>query len=763
MDKLISEELVRQIRLMNYDRSKTTTEQFIIPPMSPIGSGLGSGLGTAIVKNMSENEKEKDYDYLYTKWAPYVCGLGGPGGISPDNSFGSFSASRCGWAYNKLSPMKICSTPIIDVEYDSPSYNAYGGKSYYAKEVNKRRKEGKKFTQNGGGVVVKKSTGTVYNTYWCECKKDVEFWALTDYNSNRPTGSYFRLDGPLSFEHATDQPQWTSINSWFDLKRCTSTNKSEEWVDKNYHTIVPIVALALQLLGGPIGIALGTALELSDSFKYQEEGNTYAAGLAFIFALVGPLDGGLGPIIKKYGDDLIRKVAVKSSKFTDEEIKLLQLLKNQKRVMSLVRLGTAVKLVRQIMVKINNFKMFSLFLLKLVNLGLVSFGYLRKFGLSVGGVFLTWDYIAYKYNVENTLPLVSLKQSDWKILQYLGTAGEYLQPFTTGVMSQTPEVKKIMEDANKAFLLDNRISNALEDSIAEGFSFSTKYNSTYMIDVTFIQYVLKALGFAKKLTSTFYAGMSPGGLFTFSKSQNISKVQLYEHKEVPLMMSPKAISNLPLSAQAGKLVKEWNPYNGKPITMFIPDAVKNKKKYFAIITDNLGRQMGLRLTSSFMEKLFNIKDNGNFDMTFHWGYYDDFTKGAVIEYQKSKGLKSDGIAGTETLKKLKEDAISYKRKNSKDIPNYNNIEMTDEEIEKVRLNTVKELEEFKSTIDEKLLIKEKDVQMAYEKEKQDIINETTTFMEGLVDKTEVTEETLKKLGDLEIKISSGSTNEKDLK
>jgi hypothetical protein len=431
--------------------------------------------------------------------------------------------------------------------------------------------------------------------------------------------------------------------------------------------------------------------------------------------------------------------------------------------MSLVKFGTAVKFVRYIMVKINNFKVFGLFLLRLVNLGLVSFKFLSKIGLQVGGTFFTWDYIAYKYGIQNTMPLSELKNSKWKILQYLGDVGPYLQPFTTGVMSESPEVEKLMEDANKSFLLDNRIATALEDSIKAGFSFTTNIKSTYMIDVAFIQYVLKALGFAKKLTSTFYAGMSPGGLFTFSKSQNISKVQLYEHKEVPLMMSPKAISNLPLSAQAGKLVKEWNPYNGKPITMFIPDAVKNKKKYFAIITDNLGRQMGIRLTSSFMEKLFNIKDNGNFDMTFHWGYYDDFTKGAVMEYQKSNGLPFDGVAGTNTLKKLKEDAISYKKKNSKDIPNYNNIEMTEEEIEKVRLNTVKELEELKKMTDKKLLVSEKDAQKAFESQKQNTVNEVTNEIEFLEDKSKVSDQDIIDLENLSKKAASSTLTVGDLK
>jgi len=750
MDKLISEELVRQIRLMGYDRSKTLLEQKPdnLMPGQPDNPGYigrkayaGNVFYQASVHNMEENEKEKNYDYLYTKWAPYVCGTETGPGASPENSF----SSGCPWVKDGLTPMDICNKNIIYRDYYEP----------------KDRKTGEKWMVNGGGVVVKKETGSVYNTYWCECKKNPEIKVVIDHYGKYAYNSWFNFSDPVG-DSAKAFPKWFEINDWYEFKYCTQTTKMGEWFDKNYHDIIPIISLVLQFTG-PIGMGIGALLELSDAAKYQSEGNTYAAGLATIFALIGPLDAGLGALVKKVGPELLEKVAKKSSKFTDEEIKLLQSLKDKKRVMSLVKFGTAVKFVRYIMVKINNFKVFGLFLLRLVNLGLVSFKFLSKIGLQVGGTFFTWDYIAYKYGIQNTMPLSELKNSKWKILQYLGEAGPYLQPFTTGVMSQTPEVEKIMEDANKAFLLDNRIATALEDSIKAGFSFTTKIKSTYMIDVAFIQYVLKALGFAKKITTTFYAGMSTAGLFTFNDAKNVSKVQVYEHKEIPLMMSPKAISNLPLSAQAGKLVKEWNPYNGKPISMFIPDAVKNKKKYFAIITDNLGRQKGLRLTSSFMEKLFNIKNDGNVDMTFNWGYYDDITKTAIMEYQKSNGLSVDGVAGTNTLKKLKEDAISYKKKNSKDIPNYNNIEMTEEEIEKVRLNTVKELEELKKMTDKKLLVSEEETQKAFESQKQNTVNEVTNEIEFLEDKSKVSDQDVIDLENLSKKAASSTLTVGDLK
>lgn len=784
MDKLISEELIRQIRLMNYDRGKTISEQKpdnLMPgqPDNPAVAGRSvydNNVFYNISKdNQDENEKEKDYNYLFTKWAPYVCGTGG-GGVSTENSFGGASYSSCNWVNDGLTPNDICKSQIVDVDYTHPTHPDFDSTlnnstdtdiKLHAIKVNKRRKEGKKRSQNGGGMVVRKDTGNIYNTYWCECKKNIKINVNSKIANSEDTGSYFRLDGPLLFRKNI-KPAFPRglfqlpINDYFNFKYCTATSKAGEWVDKHYHDIIPIVSLVLQFLG-PIGIGIGAFLELTDAAKYLEEGNTYAAGLAFIFAIVGPLDSVLGPAINRYGQSILRKAAIKSAKFTTEEIKLLKGLRDTKRVMRLVKLGTAFKLVRATMLKINNWKVFGMFLLKLVNLGIISAGFLRKIGVMVGGSFISWDYIAYKYGIENTVPLKQLKQSDWKILQYLGSAGDYLQPFTTGVLSQNPEVEKIFKEAEKAFSLSQRISNALDDDISQGATFSTKLKSTYSIDVLFIQYILKSSGFAKKLSSSFYAGMSTAGIFSFTNAENISKVQIYEYNTPPLMMSKDAILKAPLDSYSGKLVKEWNPYNGKPISMYLPDAVKKGKKYFATITDNLGRQKEIKLTASFISKLFNFKDDGNYDMTFHWGYYDDFTKNAVIQYQKANGLTPDGSVGTNTFKKLKETASNIKKTTSKDIPNYNNVDMTPEEINRVRENTIEDLEELKAEIDSKLLVSEKEMQESYIEQKTEVVDETMDAIKDMQEQSDVDDGDVKILEDLFNKTASGQLTKDDLK
>jgi len=386
MKKIIEEEILRQLQLINFDKGKTISEQYM--------AGGGREIAAATYETskyiQDENKKEDEsYQYLYDKWAPYVCGTGG-GGISPDNSFGAV-AGYCDWVKNGLTPFDICNSPIVDVKYNHPTKDFYP--LNYAQEVNKRRKEGKKYVQTGGGIVVKKEKGYLYNTYWCECKKDVEFYAPTEYNSNLPTGSFFKLDGPLNLKYVTNVPTVTSVNDWFDLKKCTATNKAEEVVDKYFHTVAPFISLVLNFFG-PIGMALGAVIEFADGVKYQEEGNTYAAGLSYTFAALGPLDFGLSPFIKSSGNSLIKKTLIKSSKYSVNEIKLLQFLKNTNQTMRLVRLGTAFKFVRVAMTYIMKSKIFGLFLLKLINLGVATTAILSKLGLIIGGGFIGWDYIA---------------------------------------------------------------------------------------------------------------------------------------------------------------------------------------------------------------------------------------------------------------------------------------------------------------------------------------------------------------------------------
>ena len=218
-----------------------------------------------------KEQKEKNYDYLFTKWAPYVCGTETGPGASPENSF----SSGCPWVKNKLTPIDICNKNIIYRDYyEPPATNSRTYEEY---------KNSEKWTVNSGGVVVKKETGSVYNTYWCECKKNPEIRVVIDHYNHSTYNSWFNFSDPVG-EYAKAFPKWFEINDWYEFKYCTQTTKMGEWFDKNYHDIIPIVSLVLQFTG-PIGMGVGALLELSDAAKYQSEGNTYAAGLATIFAL----------------------------------------------------------------------------------------------------------------------------------------------------------------------------------------------------------------------------------------------------------------------------------------------------------------------------------------------------------------------------------------------------------------------------------------------------------------------------------------------
>jgi hypothetical protein len=733
----VTKEILRQLELINHGKKETLNEIKLLPTFF---STAGSGVSKVIVDNELENAREdRDYGYLFEKWAPYVCGTEGAVGVNSENSFGTYQPASCNWVKDKLTPVDICNSNI------------------YYKDYRKRQTpDNKKYQVNGGGVVVRKESGFINNVYWCECKRNPDFLSYFPDATKRESGSYFDLVNAPTFKKTGGhyEQQWTDINGWFELKRCTATNKFEEFYDKNSHTIIPIISLALSLFGG-IVLIVGSVLEFADALKYKEEGDDYMAGLSFIFACIGPLDFGISPIVRNYGKSFLKKGVV-ASKYTSEEVILLKFLKNTSYAMRLVKLGVAFKIVRQTMVYLFKANLFALFLFKIANLGIILTSAVAKMGLMIGGSFITWDYIAYKMDIENTMPIEALKLSEYKILQYIGDLGPYLQPFTTGSMSTIPEVEKIMTLAEENLELNKRIDEALTLNIEEKIKYDTKLKNTYFIEVEFIQYILKAAGFAKN-SASFSASMLPAGIFIFRDAVNISKVQIYEYKAPPLMLSPKFIDSNP-SASAGKLIKEWNPYNGDPINYYITGSVKGSKKYFVVVTDMKGKQKSLTLTTSFMDYYYTF--GKNVDFTFKWGYYDEHTSSIIKEFQKSRGLKQTGVADTETLKKLQIVLLQQS-----DIPNYNNVDLSEEEINRIRRRTIEELERVRKKT-EKAFESPEVIQKEFNRQRKQILSQTSQELKKNISDDENKEIVAGKMEELEKifnKAASGTLTEEDLK
>jgi alanyl-tRNA synthetase len=129
-----------------------------------------------------------------------------------------------------------------------------------------------------------------------------------------------------------------------------------------------------------------------------------------------------------------------------------------------------------------------------------------------------------------------------------------------------------------------------------------------------------------------------------------------------------------------------------------------------------------------------------------------------MEYQKTNVLFVDGVVGSDTLKKLKDSA-----KKLKDIKNYNNVEMTDEEIEKIKKNTIKQFEYLKRDLDKKEANAD-EIQRAFEQEKSETQNTINVVVTDIKNKDkEPTKEEVDEFEGLLEKISSGGLKEDDLK
>jgi hypothetical protein len=89
-----------------------------------------------------------------------------------------------------------------------------------------------------------------------------------------------------------------------DDNRKLFSDEAREWLHDNSMWITITAAVVGTLVGGPLGLAIlgaGVTVDLADSYAYYEEGNTFMAGLTFIFAVL-PFDKVYkmaSPVVKK--------------------------------------------------------------------------------------------------------------------------------------------------------------------------------------------------------------------------------------------------------------------------------------------------------------------------------------------------------------------------------------------------------------------------------------------------------------------------------
>ena len=312
-----------------------------------------------------------------------------------------------------------------------------------------------------------------------------------------------------------------------------------------------------------------------------------------------------------------------------------------------------------------------------------------KAGLIMGGPIYSWDFIAAKLGLCNSMELKGFKQSDWKILKIIGYLGERLQPFTEGCESVLAE--KTLTGLEKTLLTNNgRIKTSIEEGIKSGMVYSTNLSKIYMYEVLYIQYLLQYLGY-NKFTEE-YSEM----IDTWVK---ISKPEVsnYLGYEIPPQNDVPGLTSYDPSGGIGAARKA----SGLPATGY-----KSSDK------ENLTL------------KQIPVKKTRKANIEFKWGYYDDKTEKVIREYQKAKNLLVDGSCGVNTLNRMLVSINNVK----KEIPNYGNVNLSPEEILKIRNKTIEEMNKLKTEWES---ISEETIKIELEKQKDAIQKKTEDEIENL--------------------------------
>jgi hypothetical protein len=373
----LNEELLHQIRLMSFDRSKTLLEH--TPPIEKVvqkTDRLGSEFRATPkifsdpvykeYQNLSPEEKEKkENDFLNKKWKSKLC---------------TTNAQQKGSVYNGeyyVSHEDFC--------------KKFGGTQVY-----RSKSEGKSFL----GVSEKDVLG---EGFFCGCK----------YN-----GEVFIND------------RTKRVNEYLNRPMTEITYEIADFLSEE-HNIAMIASIAFSMFGGGIGQVFSLVFDAIDVGLYIEEGDYFMAGLAMMFAII-PFGDLMKAYLRKYpgAKNFTKKV------MTDilEKLKLKKpLTPDQKRFVDAVttaklQIKAFWKMVREKirMIIIGEKPNYVVaFIFWLVKKGFLTGQFLLKWGLMIGGIFYSWYKIAEWLGIEqsqvksNKKQLTKTDYVEMNVLSYL--------------------------------------------------------------------------------------------------------------------------------------------------------------------------------------------------------------------------------------------------------------------------------------------------------------------------------------------------------
>ena len=398
----LNEELLHQIRLMSFDRSKTLLEH--TPPIEKVTQKtdrLGSEFRATpkifsdpIYKeyqNLSPEEKQKrENESLNKKWKSKLC---------------TTNSQQKGSIYNGeyyVSHEDFC--------------KKFGGTQVY-----RSKSEGKSFL----GVSEKDVLG---EGFFCGCK----------------------FNGEVFIDDKTKR-----VNEYLNRPMTEITYAIADFLSEE-HNIAMIASIGFSMFGGGIGQVFSLVFDAIDVGLFIEEGDYFMAGLAMMFAII-PFGDLMKAYLRKYPGaknftkkvltDILEKIKLKKPLTPDEKrfVDAVTTAKFQNKVFwKMVREKIRMTIIGE---KPNYVVAFIFWLVKK---GFLTGQFLLKWGLIIGGGFYSWYKIAQWLGIEQSQIKSDNKQLtktdfvEMNVLSYLRNMSLKGYNYNTSLSStELPEVAAI--------------------------------------------------------------------------------------------------------------------------------------------------------------------------------------------------------------------------------------------------------------------------------------------------------------------------------
>jgi len=457
------------------------------------------------------------------------------------------------------------------------------------------------------------------------------------------------------------------------------------------HTVLPLVSVLIAIIPGGqsfAGYLAAMSVELLDASLYAVvDRDPYMAGLTIVFAFAGRIDMVFGTLALKYGNSVIKNLAVGRYMAAEELQFFTKTISNLNRYTNMSKYAIRYQGIKNIVLKAKTIGEILRFGVWLSKKGYAITGILVNMGFTVGKGFITWEAINQMFTKYcRSFSLKDLDKTKTWILQQLSAVGPYFQPFSSPCVKE--ETEELLATVINEFDIKAKIKTFLEKTIKNNIKIGL-ISSGLKNDIAYIQYILfylklsfivpnqkkvdaeveKGVKWSKEKCETEYTKMiSGGGLDMYKMGQHPECEQYFKPSDKGTSWE-KIVSDL-----------EW-------------------EKLDKTATTYLYGQIG-----------------------FNWGTYDKFTEDMIKEFQKRYKLKTvDGIFGSETAKKMLELLNGGKLSGIKEYSN--EILTSKDEIEtlKKRANErAKEIQENR-TSEEKEIIKGMH-ETNVEEKKKDILN-----------------------------------------